>query len=895
MRPDWTQYVRLRLPALNLRPEREQDVIAELAEELGQAYQEALDSGLDAEAAMRRAESRVKDWKLLANELRAANRPALPEIEPPRRESIWSCIRHDARYSLRMLRLNPGFAAIAILALGFGIGGNTAIFTVVDHIALRGLPYPDADRMISLEHTKNGQPEIDPWCSIDNLFDFRQRSRSLESLVGVSPLWNVVLNGNGFADRLETLFVSREFFPVLGVQPAVGRVFMAEEDDRVHPVRVAILSHSLWTRRFGRAADIVGKTATIDGAGYTIVGVLPESFRWRGEPLAGTASNIDIWMPLSSNPLARSPRTLRFLKPFGRVKPGYSMRQAQDEVAAIGGRLTTEFPAANGDMSFAGVPLESKITGRFRPAVYLLLATVGFVLLMASANLASLLLARAASRGRELSIRVALGASGGRLLSQLLVESAVLALFGGVLGLALAHGFVRLIVNYGPPSALSIANIGLDWRALSFTGAVVILTAILSGVIPAYRAIAGTVEAASVRSGHGTTRNSRAARAFLTTAQVAIALCLLIGSGLLIRSFVRVLSIDPGFDAGNITSISTLLPSSSTAEQRTMIYNAIRDRLLALPGVTSVGAVSRLPMLGQNLSSLLILEGRETEKHPPEVEFRAATPSYFPTMGIPLIAGRLFDDRDPPTMRDLIIDELTAKRHFAGVDPVGKRIRFLADQSGPWYTIVGVVGSIRHFGLEADPRPTIYRSVVINPLSAPVLVIRTASDPISLTRQLTETVRSVNAELPAYNVYAMEQLVANSTAERRFLMWLITAFAISALLLAGIGIYGAISQSVAQRTQEIGVRLALGASTASVIKLIFVECMQLGGAGMVAGVALGLIGARLGQQLLYQVQPYDLPVLFGALATIVIFGALACYIPARRAMRVDPVIALRDE
>jgi len=888
---NWTQYVRQHLPTLGLRPERESDIFAELAAEFEQAYQEALQSGLDPAESTRRAEAHVKDWNALAAELRAANQPAPVEPRPGSPiDGIWQ----DVRYAWRSLRLNPTFAAIAVLTLAFGIGGNTAIFTVLDHIALRGLPYQDSSRLINIEHTKTDQPEIDPWCSIDNMLDFRKHSKTFASMSGVSPVWNVVSSGDGDTERLESLYVSSDFFPMLGAAPAAGRFFTPQEDDRVHPSPVAVLSYGYWTRHFGRAADAIGKTLHIDGQSVQVIGALPRDFRWLGEPLAGTAITPDLWMPLGSNQLARSPRTLRFLKVTGKLKPGVSVEEARQEVLQIGGSLTTQFPADNGNLSFAAVPLETRTNGPLRPAVYLLLATVGFVLLMASANVANLMLAKATARGREIAIRVALGATWPRIVRQLVTESAVLAALGGIGGLALAYFLIQLIAAYGPPSMLQNATISIDGRALAFTTVIASVSAILAGLVPAWRAISENT-ASAVHEGRGTTRGNRTLRAALSVTQVTIALVLLIGAGLLFRSLRQVLAVDPGFNSHNLISISTQVPPGSGAPQRTAIYNAIRDKLLATPGVVSVGAVSRLPMLGQNLASQLIIEGQESTGHPPEVEFRAATPSYFTTMGIPLQSGALFEDRDTAVRLELLIDSLTAQRYFNGADPVGKRIRFLADSNGPWFTIIGVVGTTRHFGLEADARPTIYRHTVTNPLGNPIFVIRTKADPASITPTLVRTVQETHGKMPAYSIFSMEQLVDRSTAQRRFLMWLITAFAAAALLLAGIGVYGAIAQSIAQRTREIGLRMALGAGKSEILRMVLSEGLQMAALGAVLGLGIGWAAARIGQKLLFQVQPHDPAVFAGAAATVLLSAALASLIPARKASRVDPIEALRQE
>ncbi|MDX2151102.1 MAG: ABC transporter permease [Bryobacteraceae bacterium] len=880
---NWKEYVRAHLPALPVGPEREEEIVSELANQFEEACQEALRAGLDENAARLRAEEQVRDWNTLAAELRHAERRTPP---PP-----MSGFAQDLRFSLRTLRRNPVFAAVAVVTLAFGIGANTAIFTVVDHIALRGLPYPDGHRLIDIEHRPEREPEAEPWCAIENFLDFSKRATTFDAVAAVSPVWNVVVDTGGEIERLETLFVSASFFPMLGVQPVAGRLFTADDDNRAQPGKVAVLSYALWQRRFGGAPDAVGRTVRIDNQAVTIIGVLPAGFRWRGEPVAGTATDIQLWAPLATNQLARSPRTLRFLKVTGRLRPGVTVEAAQAETRSISDALAAEHPAANKPLRFTAVPLAAKVTGRLRPALYLLLGAIGFVLLMVSANVANLLLARAATRTRELAIRVAIGASTFRLLRQLLTESLVIAVFGGVAGIAAAYVFLRLILAAGPPALLGGIPISVDWRALAFTAAVVLLTALLAGLWPALRAIQF-----NVREGRGITRGDRAARATLAAAQVSIALVLLVGAGLLLRSLVRVLEIPPGFDTRNLVSISTQVPSDATAPQsRINIYNTIRRELLATPGVQSVAAVSRLPLLGATITSQLHIEGRPHEGAPPEVEFRAATPGYFAAMAIPVRAGRPFEESDAADARIVIIDELVAKRHFPGEDPVGKRIRWGADSTSIWFTIVGVVGGVRHFGLESEPPATIYRPAAMNPLYSPIFVIRTEADPLPLLPALTRIVRTAHGRMPAYNVFSMEQLVARSTAQRRFLASLITIFAVAALLLACLGIYGTVSQSMAERTQEIGVRVALGASRADLLRLVGREAARIALPGLLLGLPAGFAAARLGRQLLYQIEPTDAAVFAVAAATLLVSVALACYIPARRAMAVDAVDALRQE
>jgi len=805
---------------------------------------------------------------------------------------VWATgLGQDVRFAMRWLRRDWGFAAAAILTLAFGIGATTAIFTVVDHVALRGLPYAEPARLVTVEQTRPDQPEVEPWASMDNLLAVRARSKMLERVAGISPVWSVVMSGEGEAERLEALFVSPDFFRMLGVRPVVGRLFTPDEDDRMRPAAVAVLSDGLWRRRFGASPDVVGRVVRLDGHAVTIVGVLPGEFRWLGEPLAGTGTAPELWLPLAANPMAMTPRMVRFLKIAGQLRPGVTAEQAGLEMQQIRGALAVEF--ADERLFRLGVtPLEERTHGRLRPAAYLLLATAGVVLLLAAANAGSLLLAKAASRGRELAVRMALGASTGRLLRQLLTESLVLAALGGGAGLGVAAVLLRLLVAYGPEEMMRRADIAMDGRAVAFTAMVVLASAVMAGMTPAWRAVAGLAGAA--RDGRGVSARNRMVRRALAAVQIAMALVLLAGSGLMVRSLLSVLAVDPGFEARGVVSISTQTPAGAGGEVRTEAYNRIRAALLAAPGVESVGCVSRLPLLGQNLGSQIHVEGREAERDAPEVEFRAATASYFRAMRIPLVAGRLFEDRDKAQGRELVVDAVTVARHFPRENPVGKRLRLGPDGSSPWWTIVGVVGATRHFGLDAAPRPTVYRHVSTNPLNSPILVIRTSGDPEAMAPGLSRLVRSAYGGMPAYNVFSMEQLVARSTAQRRFLMWLTTGFAGIAMVLAGIGVYGAMAQSVALRRKEMGIRVALGAPAGSVVRLVLAEGLGIAGWGVVVGLGVSVAGAWLGRALLFGVAPYD-PVVYAG-AVIVVTGAAmaACWGPARRAGRLDPVVTLRE-
>ena len=895
--PDWERLVREHLPPLGMRPERETEIIAELALQLEQAYADALAGGAAETDALRQGLSQFGDWQKLAAEIRRANRPD-PPLEPPPPGGYFRGIGHDVRYALRALRNNPVFAAVSVLTLAFGIGGNTAIFTMVDALVLRSLPYPQPGRLMAIETRKTQQPELEPWTSALDFFDARQQTHSFSAMAGISPIWNVVLTGRGRAERLECLFVSADLFRMLGVTPAAGRFFSPSEDQGAHPSHMVVISHALWERQFAGSETAIGQVVNLDSSPYTIIGVMPAGFRYVGEPLTGSTAQIDAWFPLADNQLTSSIRGLRFLKVVGRLRPAVSASQADSEIRRFGAALEDRFPESNRGFSWLAEPLQRQVAGPVRVTMLLLLGAVGFVLLMACANVANLLLARAAARQREITVRIALGASRSRLLRQLLTEGLVLATLGGILGLPLAWAGLRILVAAGPETLMRARSIQLDLRALAFTAAAVVAAALLASLPPAFRTLSSMGNAMR-EAGRGLTPGHHRIRSLLVTAQIALALVLLVGSGLLIRSFQRLLDVNPGFDARNVITISTQMPSAArTPELRAATWQLLRDRLLRQPEVAEVAAVSRLPMLGRSLGTWVFAEGKSVPGAPTaDVEYRVATSSYFSTMGIPLRAGRLYDQHDDPQPGSvLVINESLARKFWPGEDAVGKRVKLGANpERQPWVTVIGVVGDIRHIGLATEPRPELYRPYMVNPLGNPILVVRTRTTSPSLAARLAETVRSVNPEIPAYDVFAMETLVERSTRERRFVMLLLSGYALAALLLAGIGIYGTISQSVAQRTAEIGLRVALGASPGTVLRLVFRQGIRMVAAG-IAGGALAAGGLTwLMRTILFEVRPLD-PLSFAAAAfTLAVFALLACFLPARRATRVDPLIALRHD
>ncbi|HEV2687653.1 MAG TPA: ABC transporter permease, partial [Bryobacteraceae bacterium] len=832
---DWNRFVRDRL-ALKLRPERESDIINELAELMEHTYTEAMAGGATHEEALRRAEKEAGDWRKLSREITAAEaQPKLPE-PPPARMSVFAGFRHDLVYALRFLRKKPVFALIAAGTLAFGIGANTAMFTLVDAIVLRGLPYPEPSRLVTLGAHREKQKDIAIYTSAPDFFDLRKLAKSFSELAGISPIWNMVTTGATEADRLEALFVSSNFFPMLGVSPLAGRVFTAAEDQAGHAANVVVLGHSYWQRAYGGSLDALNKTIALDSSVYTIIGVMPPDFRYLGEPVVGTMTEPDVWIPMAANPLAGTGRGLRYMKVLGHLAPGVTLDQARDELRRIGLGLAAQYPQTNSEKAWELRPLNDEAFGKYRTPVFLLLGAVGFVLLLASANVANLLLARVVERKQEMSIRTALGASAYRILRQLLAESLVLSALGGVLGGGLALAILQVLVKTGPASLMRAQKIGLDARALLFTSAIVILAATLSGLAPAWRTVTAEIGNALRASGRSLTAGTHRFRSGLVIVQVAVALVLLVGAGLLIRSFQNLLLVDPGFRAENLVTISTQLPASArTPEQMTALNRGLMEQLMTVPGVEQVAEVSRLPMMASDLTTDVMAEGKPLDTHGTEVQFRRTTPNYFQAMGIPVRGGRVYASHDTGPV--VLLDEVAARMIWPGENAVGKRIKVGSDTK--WTTVIGVVGQTRNFGLDIAPSPTLYVSDIVRPLGAPLLEIRTSRDPAPLLNTLAATIRRAHQGMPAYNVFLMQTLVDRSTAQRRFIMMLLTAFAMAAMLLAAVGVYGSISHTVAYRTREIGLRIALGATPAAALRMVLGEGLRLTG----AGVAIGIVAA----------------------------------------------------
>ncbi len=801
----------------------------------------------------------------------------------------------DIRYGLRSLLKHPTFTAISIVTLALGIGANSAIFSVVNAVVLRPLPYQDSERLTMLWTTKDANLE-QPF-SFADYNDLKSQAKSFSAIGAASPLWSFTLTGNGEPEPIQGMYFSASMFELLNVVPEKGRVFTADEDRTGGPP-VVIISRALWERRFGGDPNVIGKPMAISGTTATIVGIMPAQFQFL-DPAA------ELWVPLWQNQFASSARQVRLLSVAGRLNDGVQTTEANAELTNIAQRLESAYPDSNRGVSLRVVPLHAQVTGKVRPALLLLFGAVGLVLLIACANIVNLMLVRSAARRREIAVRAALGAGRLRLLRQLLTESITLSLIGGAAGVLIGSWGVNALLALNPIPIPSYNKIGVDMTVLAFTLVASVVTGVVFGLAPAWQSLRVDLNSALKEGGRGAVAESgqRRLSSLLVITEMAMAMVLLIGAGLLLRSFAHLLDVKPGFTTENLLTMQIGLPNVAYQEpqKRAAFMQQLETSLRGAPEVASVGFVTRLPLMStlNNITSYMAIEGREVPAgERPEIDFRRASTGYFQTMGIPLLSGRLVTEQDVTNgSRFVLINEAMAKRFWPGEDPVGKRISTMVSsgQQIPWQTIVGVVGNVRHLGLDVEPRPEIYYHTNTSPPFGPVVVIRTTSDPTRLISIARAKVRELDRDVPISNVNTMEQLVAQSVAQRRFGMFLLGTFALLALLLAGIGIYGVVSYSVTQRTQEIGVRMALGASATDVLKMVLRNGMSLA----LIGVGLGLVGAfgltRLMSRLLFEVTPTDVTTFALVSIGLISVALLACYLPARRAMKVDPLEALRYE
>ncbi|MGA2899531.1 MAG: ABC transporter permease [Candidatus Acidiferrales bacterium] len=802
----------------------------------------------------------------------------------------------DLRYGVRMLWKSPGFTIVAVLTLALGIGANTAIFSVVNGVLLRPLPFRDPSRLVLIAE-KSSFPIIST--SYENYLDWRDQSHSFESMEATRGS-SITLTGAGEPERLNVRMATAGLFSMLGINAQIGRTFLAEED-RAGGTPVALLSYGLWQRRFGGTADIIGKTVNLDLQPYTVVGILPSGFQ--------ILQPADLYLPFT--PWAKTlPADRNWhpgIIPLARLKQGVSKEQARGEMVGITKRLEQQYPDYNTGTSADVVGLQDEIVQNSRPALLLLLGAVSFVLLIACANVANLLLARAASRGREVAIRTAMGASRGRVIRQLLTESVLLSLAGGLLGVIVALAAVGLLPKIAGDSIPQGAPIGLDPWVLAFTAVVSLFTGLLFGIVPALRTanldLRGTLNEGSRGSTAGP--GQHVLRGALVAMEIALAMLLLVGSGLLLRSFSRLQEVPPGFQPDHLLVAD--IPLSPTAyakpQDRYQFFDRLVERAKSLPGVRSAAAASFLPVSGGGSIIHFNITGRPP-KSPHEfvaAGYRTITPNYLETLGVPLLQGRFFtrgDNEKSPAV--VIINATMAHTFFPNENPLGKRLQLgaLPEQEVPTMEIVGVVGDV-HFGLGTDPQAEMYLPYRQADLLLPVfqlsVVMRTAGDPSLETSALRSALAEIDPNQPLVKVRTMEENMATTVAQPRFRTWLIGILAMLALVLAAVGVYGVMSYTVTQRTSEIGVRVALGAQPKDVFRIIVGEGLRLALFGVGVGLVAALVLTRLLQSFLFGISAYD-PLTFIAVSLLLTLVAVAAsYFPARRATRVDPMIALRYE
>jgi putative ABC transport system permease protein len=798
--------------------------------------------------------------------------------------SLWQ----DLRYGARMLFKQPGFTLIPVLTLALGIGANTAIFSVVNTVLLRPLPFKEPDSLVMIRETKLPQfPEFS--VSAGNFLGWQKQNTVFERMAAYTGAsFNLV--GVGDPEQIPGMRVTDGFFAMLGAQPQIGRDFLSEEDQ---PGRnnVVILSHGLWQRRFGGEAKILNQTLTLNGQSYTVIGVMPASFRFGGrEP---------IWTPMAFTTQQAQNHGGHYLSAIGRLKPGVTLDQARAEMVTIAGRLATQYPEANAGWNVKLMSLLEFSVRSIKPALLVLLAAVAFVLLIACVNVANLLLVRAASRQRELAIRTALGAGRARIMRHLLTESVLLALLGGGVGLLLAKWGMDLLLALAPQDLPRLSGVSLDGRALAFTAAITLLTGVIFGLFPALQASKPNLNETLKDAGRGSSDGGRRqlVRSSLVVLEVASALVLLVGAGLMIKSFWQLLKVDPGFNPDNALTLSVALPRTKYPEetQQVAFFQQLLEKVSALPGVQAAGISNAMP-LGNDYVAGFEIEGRPPL--PPgagqSTNFYAVSPDYFKAMGITLRRGRLFTERDTKdSPRVAVVNETMAQKIFPNEDPTGKRIKF--GRNADSYEIVGIVADVKQYGLDQVTPLQTYEPHTQQTFPAMTLVVRTAGPPTEMTAAIRNAVLELDKEQPIANVSTLAQSLSTSIAQQQFSMLLLGVFAAVALLLAAVGIYGVLSYAVTQRTHEIGIRMALGAGRREVLKLVVGHGLRLTLLGVAAGLATAFALTRLMKTLLFGVSATD-PLTFGLIALLLIAVALlACYLPARRATQVDPLVALRCE
>ncbi len=885
----WLSRLSHALRSLFRKQQMEQELDEELRFHLERQTAENIKAGMSLEEARRAARLEMGGVEQVKQKVREVGMGRILE-------ELWQ----DVRFGIRMLRKNPGFTAVAVLTLALGIGANTAIFSMVNGVLLRSLPYQQGDRLIVLRQQQPGAKIVNLPFSVKEILDYREQNQTLDEVVE-HHIMEFTLLGRGEPQQVLTGVVSANFFDVLGVKPLLGRTFLPGEDE-LGTEPILVLTYEYWQGKQGGDPDIVGKTFELNGNMHTVVGVLP--------PVPQYPAPMDVYMPTSHCPTRSRQsfienRTRRMMRVFGRLKPGVTPEQAQSDVAVIAQRLRQDYPDVYPEpagYTAVSTPLKMELTKQARPTLLILMGTVGLVLLIACANVANLTLSRLLRRERELAVRAALGASRGRLLRQLLTENTLLAVAAGALGLLFATWGLDLLIAFAARFTTRASEISIDGTVLLFTLLVSVGTGIVFGAIPAFKSRPNLVTALNEggsRSSAGT--GAHRVRSLLVVAQMAVSLMLLIGAGLMVRSLIKLQQVDGGFNHENVLTMRvglnmTAFGTENHAENMMAFYRALLERVKAQPGVVSVALATNFPLSrSQGFRFPVEIEGRSF----PEGELRpvadrnVASPDYFRTIGIPLLRGRVFeetDDANAPAVA--IITQSMARRYWDDEDPLGKRLS--RNRGRDWLTIVGVVGDVRQFGLDED-----VADVIFEPLEqagfAHRLLVRTTADPMSAAQAVTKTIREIAPDQTVDTIQTLEQVRSDSIAAPRLTTILIGLFAVLALVISAAGIGSMMALSVSQHTHEIGIRMALGAQRTDILKLVLRQALMLIRLGAAVGLAGTFVLTRFLESFLFGVSATD-PVTFGAVAVLLAAVALlACYIPARRATRVDPMVALRTE